>query len=234
MAEEAMRKKRAPKKKRTPRRTADKRKRAPRLPPAERQARLVHAAIRVFAERGIGAARPVDVANAAGVAESTIFAYFASRDALVSAVLAEVDRFCSEVNDTVLRQVHRPVPDLVVELANAFAESVDSHPHHARVWLDWSTAIRDDVWPRYLEFQERIIAGVSALIRRGQKEGSVAADVNAEDEARMLYGSAQMAAQMQFSGRSAAAVRRFLESMQNSTRKRLAPRDRTPAPTLRA
>jgi TetR/AcrR family hemagglutinin/protease transcriptional regulator len=223
MDEETMRKSRAPKKKKAPRRTADKRKRASRLPPAERQARLLDAAIRVFAERGIGAARPVDVANAAGVAESTIFAYFASRDALVSAVLAEVDRFCSEVNDSVLQRLDRSVPDLVVELVNAFAESVDSHPHHARVWLDWSTAIRDDVWPRYLEFQERIIAGVSVLIRRGQKEGSVGADVNAEDEARMLYGSAQMAAQMRFTGRPPDDMRRFLESMQTSTRKRLTP-----------
>jgi len=209
-----------------------KRARAARLQPEERRAHLVQAAVRVFAERGIGAARPVDVAEAAGVAESTVFVYFPTREALVSAVLEEVDRFSTGVNRSVLRQRDKPVPDLVVELAHAFAEAVDTHPDHSRVWLDWSTSIRDDVWPRYLEFQERTIASMAKTIRRGQREGSVDPDMVPEDEARMLYGSAQMAAQMKFSGRPAREVRRFLDSIAAATLRRMAPA-KTPSPSRR-
>ena len=197
--------------------------RAPRLSPERRREHLVQAAVRVFAQRGLGAARPVDVAEAAGVAESTIFAYFSTREALVSAVLEEVDRFCTGVNESVLRQTDKPVPDLVVDLAHAFAGAVDSHPDHSRVWLDWSTSIRDDVWPRYLAFQERIIAEMAKMIRRGQRNGTVERDMVAEDEARMLYGSAHMAAQMKFSGRPARQVRRFLDSIAAATLRRMAP-----------
>jgi TetR/AcrR family transcriptional regulator, hemagglutinin/protease regulatory protein len=203
--------------------------RAARLQPAARQAHLVQVAVRVFAQRGLGAARPVDVAAAAGVAESTVFAYFPSREALMSAVLGEVDRFCSGVNERVLHRIERPAPELVVELARAFAEVVDTHPDHARVWLDWSTAIRDDVWPRYVDFQERIIAEVAKMIRRGQRQGTFDRDMFSEDEARMLYGSAQMAAQMKFTGRPAREVRRFLTSMAAATLRRMAPSGATAA-----
>ena len=44
--------------------------RAARMPPQERRARLIEAGIRVFARRGIGAARPIEVATEAEVSEA--------------------------------------------------------------------------------------------------------------------------------------------------------------------
>ena len=58
-----------------------------RLPPEERRAQLLEIAIDVFAERGLGAARHAEIAERAGVAVSTVFAYFETREALVDAVL---------------------------------------------------------------------------------------------------------------------------------------------------
>ena len=64
-----------------------------RLPPDERRAQLLAIAIDVFAERGIGAARHAEIAERAGVAVSTVFLYFKTREALVDAVLDAVSRF---------------------------------------------------------------------------------------------------------------------------------------------
>jgi AcrR family transcriptional regulator len=50
--------------------------------------RLLKAAARVFAGRGIVAARTVDVAEAAGVSHGTVFVHFPTRDELVSEVVA--------------------------------------------------------------------------------------------------------------------------------------------------
>lgn len=61
--------------------------RAARLAPEERRALLTEARIHVFARRGIGAARPTDVATDAGVSEATVYVYFPTRDDLVTAVL---------------------------------------------------------------------------------------------------------------------------------------------------
>ncbi len=153
--------------------------------------------MRVFARRGLGAARHAEIAKEAGVSVPAVFFYFPNREELVMAVLGEVDRFLMEMAE----QIHaseRPAPEILLEHARAFAASVDTHPDYARVWLDWSTAIREEIWPKYLDFQERIVAIISGTIRRWQKERGVASDVDIEDDARLMVGSAHMVAQMKF------------------------------------
>lgn len=49
--------------------------------------RLIAVALELFAQRGIGATRTMDVARAAGVAHGTVFAHFPTRDDLVTAVI---------------------------------------------------------------------------------------------------------------------------------------------------
>jgi len=68
-----------------------------RLPPEERRAQLLATALEVFARRGFGRAGHAEIAEAAGVAVSTVFVYFKTREALVGAVLAEVGRFYLEL-----------------------------------------------------------------------------------------------------------------------------------------
>lgn len=186
--------------------------RARRLPPAERRAQLLACALRVFARRGLGEARHAEIAKEGGVSLSSVFFYFPTRAALVGAVLDEVERFYL----TMAEQIHGgdlPVPRVLWEHAVVFAESVDSHPDYARVWLDWSTAIRDEVWPRYLGFQERLVSVLRRTVARGQREGAFAADVDAEDVARFLVSSAHMVAQMKFTRCAPERVERFMRTV---------------------
>lgn len=186
--------------------------RARRLPPAERRAQLLACALRVFARRGLGEARHAEIAKEGGVSLSSVFFYFPTRAALVGAVLDEVERFYL----TMAEQIHEgglPVPRVLWEHAVVFAESVDSHPDYARVWLDWSTAIRDEVWPRYLGFQERLVSVLRRTVARGQREGAFAADVDAEDVARFLVSSAHMVAQMKFTRCAPERVERFMRTV---------------------
>ena len=166
----------------------------------------------VFARRGIAAARPAEVADAAGVSESTVFVYFATRDELVCAVLDEVERFYMEKNHRFLSELAIPAPASILRLGATFADSVDSHPDHARVWLDWSNSVGDTIFPRYLDYQERVIEMVTSTLRRGWAEGAVSQDVVPEDAARILYSSAQMVVQMKLTGQSQDHVNRFLIS----------------------
>jgi TetR/AcrR family hemagglutinin/protease transcriptional regulator len=182
------------------------------LPPAERRAQLLACALRVFARRGLGEARHAEIAKEGGVSLSSVFFYFPTRAALVGAVLDEVERFYL----TMAEQIHEgglPVPRVLWEHAVVFAESVDSHPDYARVWLDWSTAIRDEVWPRYLGFQERLVSVLRRTVARGQREGAFAADVDAEDVARFLVSSAHMVAQMKFTRCAPERVERFMRTV---------------------
>ena len=65
---------------------------------------LLRCAMRVFARRGLGAARHAEIARAARVSVPTVFFYFPTRKALVSAVLEEVARFFTEMADNGPRQ----------------------------------------------------------------------------------------------------------------------------------
>jgi len=186
--------------------------RARRLSPLERRAQLLTCALEVFARRGLGEARHAEIAKEAGVAIATVFFYFPTRAALVQAVLTEVQRFYCAMADRVHGQ-DLPAPQLLLEHGIAFANSVDTHPNYARVWLDWSTAIRDEVWPQYLKFQDYVVKAIEKTIRRGQGEGDFAVDVDPEDNARLMFASAHMIAQMKFTKQSPEKLQRFLHTL---------------------
>jgi TetR/AcrR family hemagglutinin/protease transcriptional regulator len=201
--------------KKVERKSLPKRARARRLAPAERRPQLLQCAIRVFARRGLGGAHHAEIAREARVSVPTVFFYFPTREALVMAVLDEVAQFLTEM--TV--RIHSgagPAPQLVLAHAQAFADSVETHPDYARVWLDWSTAIREEIWPHYLQFQEKIVAIIADTIRRWRL-GRAIIDDEADDDARLIVGSAHMIAQMKFTRCPPDKVDRFLRTLVRST-----------------
>lgn len=188
--------------------------RAPRrrLTPEVRRAELLEHALAVFARRGLGRAGHAEIANAAGVAVSTSFVYFPTRVALMRAVLDEVAAFQTDLAVRA-HSGDKPAPEKIREHVRAFANAVDTHPDYARVWLDLSTAIREDVWPQYLAFQDRILAIIGKTIERGKEEGEIASDVDADSEAWLIVGSAQMLAQMKFTQFPADRLDRFIDRL---------------------
>jgi TetR/AcrR family hemagglutinin/protease transcriptional regulator len=170
---------------------------------------LLACALTVFARRGLGRATHADIAAEAGVAVATVFAYFKTRGELVAAVLEEVERYQFEMAD----RHHRSggsVPRVLLDHAMAFAASVDTQPDHARVLLEWSTSIREEIWPLYVRFHERMVRKVAAAVRRGQLEGSVPADLDADDAALLFVGAGHAVAQMKFTRQPPGKVHRFL------------------------
>ncbi|MGB5211319.1 MAG: TetR/AcrR family transcriptional regulator [Gammaproteobacteria bacterium] len=168
-----------------------------RLNPRKRRLQLLDCALSVFARDGLGRANHAAVADMAGVSVATVFHYFPNRDALVDAVLAQVDDFFIQLAN----EVHRhdsPLREILIAHGLAFLRAAETNSDYVRVWLDWSTAIREQVWPRYLDFQERLITIVADSIRRGRSRGEVSVSVVPEDTARLFVGNAHMAALMNF------------------------------------
>lgn len=204
--------------------TRRKPRRAARLNPEERRAQLLGCALQAFAEAGISRASHADVAALAEVSVPTVFVYFPTREALVDAALDAVERF---ILDEVLAPVQAgpgPIPDLLVATGMAFTEAVGTHPHLARVWLDWSTAFRGDMWPRYTEFQERVVRLLKKAVLRGKRDGTLARTLDADDATRLIVGTAHMLAQMKFMGRDPRQVERFMRTLIDGFRAVPAPR----------
>lgn len=187
-------------------------KRRRRLPPAERRAELLSLAIDVFAEKGIGAARHAEIASRAGVAVSTVFVYFPTREQLVEDVLDEVAAFFIGLLESHHGQ-DEPAARLLADLGDSFLSLLDSHRSHVLVWLEWGSAIREEVWPRYRAFTERAVAITRRTIERGQREGTVPADADAESLARLFASSSQSIARLQLGDVDADTVRRFQQTV---------------------
>jgi len=62
---------------------------APDAPEPEKRRAILHAAVRVFAEKGYHGCRIADVARAAGVAYGLVYHYFRNKDELLESVFAE-------------------------------------------------------------------------------------------------------------------------------------------------
>ena len=192
------------------------RKRAARLDPAERRARLLAHALRVFARRGLAGGRHAEIARDARVSVPTVFVYFPTREALVTAVLDEVERFYVEMVEATLR-LDLPAPELLLALAHAFTASVDTEPERARLWLEWGAALREKSWTRYLAFQDQLAKRVAEIVRRGVAEGTLAADVDPEADARIVIAGAPVVVQMKLGQRPAEEVERFVVTLVQAT-----------------
>jgi TetR/AcrR family hemagglutinin/protease transcriptional regulator len=198
-----------------PRKSATLRPRARRLDQSERRPQLLDCAMRVFARRGLGGGRHSEVAKEAKVSVPTVFFYFPTREALVKAVLDEVGRFLTEMVSRI-HDSRGPAPEAVLALTKAFADSVDTHPDYARVWLDWSTAIREEIWPLYLEFEDNVVRIIADRIHHWQHERGMSAE-ETEDDARLIVGSAHMIVQLKFTRCAPDKVDRFLRTLVRST-----------------
>jgi TetR/AcrR family transcriptional regulator, hemagglutinin/protease regulatory protein len=197
-----------------PRKAATSHRRARRLDPSQRRPQLLQCALRVFARRGLGGARHAEIAREAKVSVPTVFFYFPSREALVKAVLDEVARFLTDMT-VEIHSLPKPAPEIVLAHAKAFADSVDTHPDYARVWLDWSTAMREEIWPLYLDFQENIVGIIANTIRKWQRANG-RPEEEAEDDARLIVGSAHMIAQMKFTRCAPEKLDHFLRTLVRS------------------
>lgn len=188
---------------------SDRRQRAPRLAPAERRAALVEAGIQVVARRGLEAARPSEVAEVADVSEATVYTYFPNREELVLGVLEEVGHFYSEI----ARRSFENDDSLEEQFAAMFEAGmscVDTHPDHARVWFNWGSAMRDEVWPQFVEAQKKMIKPIVAGIRRAPVAERERLGLDANDLAYLALGMGETMARRKLSGASPRTIRRFV------------------------
>jgi len=164
-----------------------------RLPPEARRRQLLDAAVEAFARRGLARTVHADVARRAGVAVPTVFHYFPSREALLAAVLGELDDRFIRLAEAHHARSDLPARECLRRHALAFMDEVDAAPDHVRLWLEWSTSVREDTWRSYVDFQERLVAIVAGSVARGLGSGEIAGGLSAPEAARLFVGCAHMA-----------------------------------------
>jgi len=161
-----------------------------RLNPEQRKQQLLDAAIIVFARRGIGRAAHADIAEETSVSVPTVFNYFKTREDLVDAVLTHVEDFFIETAKEFHHTEHALDDPLKTIMAHSFnfLKLANDNPNIVKIWLEWGASVRDDSWPRFMEFQAKIIEIIAPTIQAGLDIGQMNSQLSAEELGQILLG----------------------------------------------
>ena len=153
-----------------------------------RKQELLAAATRIFARDGIAKAKMADVAKEAGIAVSSIYDYYPSKEALAYEI--PIQRL-AQLYDAFLGRA-ASLPTMRDRLALFLTMTAD----HARENPDWARLLYLEIWPSVLIEEARVRRSVDdfgriivAMIREGARRGEWSADLDPHRTATILMGS---------------------------------------------
>ncbi|EDM69089.1 SmcR-like protein VvpR [Moritella sp. PE36] len=171
-----------------------------RLTPEARREQLMQCAIEVFSKRGLGRAGHAEIAELAQVSVATVFNYFSSREQLVDHVLIQIEDFFShmvrknfiDITGQENNSAHQAIHDYLAD----FVDAAINNPQFTYIWLEWSSSIREDTWPRYLTLLDSNIAIISNKIAPAIASGEINTYLTTTEFARSLCNQGYMILQL--------------------------------------
>ena len=158
----------------------------------EKRRAILHAAVRVFAEKGYHGCRIADVAKQAGVAYGLVYHYFRNKDALLESVFAE--QWTIFIN--ALRAIAEGPGTSTEQLASVCRFAVDvfrTAPAAVRVLL-LEVARTPNAFRAGSTRQtfEEALAIVGGIVKRGKERGEVRRDADPLLTAATLLGALEL------------------------------------------
>jgi AcrR family transcriptional regulator len=160
---------------------------APRMAAADRRRHLVETAIRLFTDGSYRGTTTAEIARAAGVSEPILYRHFASKRDLYLAALEHVWAKTREAWERTLEEA--PDACAAVEAIGKGHVSVRSPKLQlAELWVQaLGEASEDPVLRRHLRRHMREVHDfVADLVRRGQAQGAIVAERDADAEAWIM------------------------------------------------
>lgn len=159
-----------------------------RLSPEKRKQQLLDFALDVFARRGIGRAGHADIAEMANVSVATVFNYFPTREALVEQVLVQVENRFSQLLTQCLEDHNTSLHARLTGITHNLIDTVIDQQDWLKVWFEWSTSVREEIWPKYISENKSSLKRVTEIFANGIEKGELAADKTPDDLAHLLLG----------------------------------------------
>ena len=153
---------------------------------ADRRARILEAAVRVFAERGYHAARVGDIAEAAGVAHGLLYHYFPSKED----VLRTIFRDSWSLLIGALHGIEasgEAAPEQLRKIAAVLLRSWRHDPDLVRVLV--REVARSPHLSEQVDEVREVFLVIQRVIERGQADGSFRRDLDARLASWIVYGS---------------------------------------------
>ncbi len=154
----------------------------------QRKNDVLTAATRVFARDGIAKAKMADIAKEAGIAVSSIYDYFPTKEALAYEIpIQRLAQLYAEFEDRAAA-----LPTTRDRLSLFLTMTAD----HARANPDWARLLYLEIWPSVLIQEARVRRSVDdfgriivAMLREGSHRGEWSASLDPHRTATILMGS---------------------------------------------
>ncbi len=183
----------------------------------EKRRAILHAAVRVFAEKGYQGCRIADVARAAHVAYGLVYHYFRNKDELLESVFAE--QWAILIN--AIRAIDEGPGTAAEKLAGVYGFVFDVYktaPAAVRVLILEVTrtthALRAGSTRETFETAVRLVADV---VRQGQESGELRRDVDAVVAATAILGALELAVSGMVVGLVPAATEEQIDRVKRQT-----------------
>jgi AcrR family transcriptional regulator len=166
---------------------------------ADKWDRILHAATKLFRERGFEGTTTVEIARAAGIGTGTLFLYAPTKAHLLVAVFREeVGRAWDDAFDGV--DDERPLLD---QLCQAFFAVIDYHerdPGLGRAFLRVVPTVSDDAREGVRDFMRNFLHRLDTFFETARQQGRLATDVSTSALAASVYALFSFHIQRRFFG----------------------------------
>ncbi|MFM2486627.1 TetR/AcrR family transcriptional regulator [Celerinatantimonas yamalensis] len=166
-----------------------------RLSPEARRKQLMECATQVFSRRGIGRAGHAEIAELANVSVATVFNYFNTREDLVDEVLNEVEQRILTLITSTFTQEKSPL-ECIRDFVSSLVDTTYNDTDIVHIWLEWSSSVREDIWPRFTNVQTKINEIIGTSLQQGFEDKELASAMDANNAAQALTASFYLAVQM--------------------------------------
>jgi TetR/AcrR family hemagglutinin/protease transcriptional regulator len=90
------------------------------------------------------------------------------------------------------KNAHQAIHDYLAD----FVDAAINNPQFTYIWLEWSSSIREDTWPRYLALLDNNIAIISSKIEPAIASGEINTYLTTTEFARSLSNQGYMILQL--------------------------------------
>ena len=154
----------------------------------DKRARILEAAVRVFAERGFFNATVAEIARAAGVADETIYLYFKSKDDLLlqlfeekmAELLASAQRSLAE---------EEGAPAQLRRFIQHHLQAVEKSPQLAAVLIVELRQSAQALRPQEKAQLQAYLDVIAQVVRAGQERGELTAGISPSVVKRAIFGA---------------------------------------------
>lgn len=152
-----------------------------------RREAIMHAAAAVFAEKGFHGASTQDIAGRLEMKQGSLYYYFPSKEAALEAVCL----FGAGESLARLRQIiegDAALPEKIRQVVHSQLHGLKTRCDHRLVFVQQRRFLPAEPRERIRELGRNYRGLLAGLLRAAQRDGEVAADVDAELAARALIG----------------------------------------------